>query len=62
MSTHHDQLMSEYYAIREYEEQQAEQYSAGYTTELAEYWAYNSRTTFKEFLIGRKGNRDESGQ
>jgi hypothetical protein len=60
MSAHHELLMSEYYAIREWEESQAEQYTAGYATELAEYWAFNPRTTFKEFLIGRKGNR-ESG-
>lgn len=57
-SRHHELLMSEYYAARAVQEADAEQYSAGYTTELAEYYAYHERLTFKEFLIGRKGNQD----
>lgn len=57
-SRHHEQLMSEYYAAREYQEQEAKQYGAGYDTETAEYYAYHERVTFKAFLIGRKGNHE----
>lgn len=58
MSCHHCNLMAEYRAIREAEEQAAEMASAGYQTELKEYWANNPRTTFKDFLIGMKQLRE----
>lgn len=57
--SYHSDMMAEYYAIREHEESAAEDASAGYATELAEYWEFHPRTTFREFLIGRKGARDE---
>lgn len=59
MSTSHEMMMAEYYAIREYEESQAEQWGYGYDEETREYWENHPRTTFKSFLIGRKGVSDE---
>lgn len=47
----HAQRMSEYYAAREAQEQRAEMYSAGYATELAEFYAtQEERLTFKSYL------------
>lgn len=58
MSTAHDQLMSDYYAAREAQEQRAEDYSAGYATELAEFYdTQETRVTFKAWLIDHKGYR-----
>ncbi len=57
--SYHSDMMAEYYVIREAEEQEAENQGYGYATETAEYWEFHPRTTFREFLIGRKGNRDE---
>lgn len=48
--SYHDQLMAGYYAIREAEEQAAEDATCGYATELAEWWAEHPRTTFKIYL------------
>lgn len=52
--------MSEYYAARDAQESAAEQYGAGYPEETAEYYAYHPKITFKEFLIGRRGNGNTS--
>lgn len=54
----HAQMMAEYYAARESQERACEEYSLGYETEAAEFWAFNERLTFKSFLIGRKGEND----
>lgn len=57
--SYHSDMMAEYYAIREYEESQAEEYGYGYATETREYWETHSRTTFKDFLISRKRENNE---
>lgn len=58
MGCQHCSLMSDYYSAREAQEVRAEEYSNGYATEKEEFYAYQEpRLTFKEFLIGRKGNR-----
>lgn len=58
MGCQHCLLMSDYYSARNAQEERAEEYSNGYPTEKEEFYAYQeSRLTFKEFLIGRKGNR-----
>lgn len=50
----HAQLMSEYYAAREAQERRAEDYSAGYETERAEFYeAVETRVTFKAWLQER---------
>jgi hypothetical protein len=60
MSRAHEILMSEYYCARDAQEQRAEDYSAGYSAELQEFYDYvEPKLTFKEFLIGRKGNNGE---
>lgn len=46
--------MAGYYAIRDGELARAEQVTGGYDTELAEYWAVNPRTTFRQYLIHRR--------
>lgn len=47
----HAQLMAEYYSYREAQEQRAEQYSAGYATELATFYEQvEERVTFKSYL------------
>ena len=47
----HSQLMSEYYAARNSQEERAEAYSAGYATETAEFYAtQEERVTFKSWL------------
>lgn len=58
MSHYHSQLMDEYYSIRQSEELIAESEGMGYQAETDEYWSHHPRTTFKEFLIGRKGNSE----
>ncbi len=56
MACHHCTMMSEYYSAREAQEQRAEQYSAGYTTEQAEFYELiEPRITFKQWLMS--GNR-----
>lgn len=57
--SYHSDMMAEYYAIRESEEVAAEDQGYGYAEETREYWEHNPRTTFREFLIGRKGARDD---
>ena len=47
----HAQFMSEYYAARDSQEERAEEYSAGYATETAEFYAtQEERVTFKAWL------------
>lgn len=47
----HSELMAEYYAARNAQEERAEMYSAGYATELAEFYAtQEDRVTFKAWL------------
>ncbi len=58
MACHHCNMMSEYYAIRENQEQRAEQYGAGYATETAEFYQQEPRVTFKDFLQANVNRRD----
>lgn len=56
MACKHCELMGEYYAIREAQEQRAEQYSAGYKTELKDFYEnVEKRFVFKDYLIYSKG-------
>jgi Trp operon repressor len=51
MACHHCNLMQEYYAAREAQEQRAEMYGAGYATETREFYeTQEQRVTFKAFL------------
>lgn len=43
--------MDGYYAAREVQERQAEEYSKGYATEEAEFYRLNPRLTFRTWLI-----------
>lgn len=47
---YHDALMESYYTAREAQEREAESYSLGYDTELAEFYAANEPVTFKRWL------------
>lgn len=49
----HAELMAEYYAAREAQEQRAQDESAGYATELAEFYEREERVTFKSYLVQR---------
>lgn len=53
-SCYHCNMMREYYAIREGEEQEAENQGYGYEAETRDYWSSHPRTTFKDFLMARK--------
>ena len=56
MSCHHCTTMAEYYSAREAQEGRAEQYSAGYKTEQAEFYELiEPKITFKQWLMsGRR--------
>ncbi len=51
MGCHHCNSMAEYYSAREAQEGRAEQYSAGYATELEDFYEnVETRITFKAWL------------
>ncbi len=52
----HSELMAGYYAARNAQEERAEDYSAGYATELADFYAtQEERITFKAWLVQGAG-------
>ena len=55
----HDDLMAGYYAAREAQEAEAEAYSGGYATELAEFYERNPRLTFRQWLIWNRRSINE---
>ncbi len=58
MSRHHDELMRGYYSARQAQEQRAEEWSMGYATETALFYAEEeTRVTFKQWLISQRRER-----
>ena len=49
-SAYHRGLMESYYLAREVQEREAEAFSNGHTTELAEFYKINKRVLFKDWL------------
>jgi len=50
VSWYHSDLMASYYAARDAQEAEAEAFSNGYATELAEFYTLNERVTFRRWL------------
>lgn len=58
MACYHCNMMAEYYAARNAQEEHAEDVSHGYKTEREEFYNQEPRVNFKDFLQARMMSRD----